>query len=542
MVDVVTKLWNSLYLGIDGVIRSFRSQGVPTTPAMLATAVDFQSINLTITTPSTIAGNSPVHGYKFYQLINGTWTAVSSEVVDITSSAGEFLVSSLAASAQYSFRCEAISVEGVASTASSTVSATTNSLPSGNTEPRWVDTLPDVYNLAVGEAFDKTFTANDPDIGDLIDISVAAQAAGVNTQIADQVGNNRSIRVWSSGLTESASVAIDLSAANLAQQEWDTRSTAPGVIQAIEFSDVNTYNAGVVPDQFAGDVSRPLTGGVTGGPHLRIDYPAVSGYLGSVGSWKCYLDRQWDKTRINSEAYVKSVGLYDVLPSNDRVIYVQVRFKIPQTWIPPGEAGHKVVIVSTAYHSSVNGEHTIARTVESAYPNVVPMAYRRYIGAGNEINAGFETQVWDAPYYGSGYDKQNAHVENSVRQCVWAGATPPEAWANNCYFYTPEKWMCIYLRIRYGDTDSITTNGSWYGTAGNQWDWWMWTPGETGYTHIQSYRDYALSDVARNGYMHGPNGMHFTPLDYGTQTHAEATYALYDQIIVSTQPIACPTV
>lgn len=214
MVDVVTKLWNSLYLGVDGVIRSFRSQSVPTTPAMLATAVDFQSIDLTITTPSTIAGNAPVYGYKFYRLTGGNWVPISSDTVDLTLSSGTFTVSLLSPSTQYSFRCEAVSVESVYSTPSSTVLATTEAVPVGNTEPRWVDGLPDVYNFAENQAFDMTFIAEDPDIGDLIDITAGAHAAGINVEIADQVGTERSVRIWSSGLTPSSyDLAINLDAA-----------------------------------------------------------------------------------------------------------------------------------------------------------------------------------------------------------------------------------------------------------------------------------------------------------------------------------------
>jgi hypothetical protein len=124
-VDIVTKLWTNLYVGLDRVVRSFQENEVPTAPVMLATTTGQTTINLSIITPSAVVGHAPVHGYKFY---TDALVPVSSNTIDVAGVGNTYTVTGLTESTVYSYVAKGLSVDNVLSGSSAVVSATTQSV------------------------------------------------------------------------------------------------------------------------------------------------------------------------------------------------------------------------------------------------------------------------------------------------------------------------------------------------------------------------------------------------------------------------------
>ena len=297
-----------------------------------------------------------------------------------------------------------------------------------------------------------------------------------------------------------------------AEADWLLRKA--GAIQAIDFreSDQALFTKGIAT--VPANVSRYTGDSVSGGACLRINVPAASGT--DPGSWKCFLNGAWNGMDITQPQ--PSVGL------NSTPFYVQYRVKFPPSWLllaPGGDnQGKKVSIVSSNFHSNTPFEHV----VQNVYNKGIVDAY-------HQDNDSFED------FYEStaaGIKLQNAVGSASGEYCLYG--TGPDY--PNCYRFTPDVWMCLYMRIKVAVYGGVQSNPP----AGNEFDLWAWKPGESGYSHLISKRNYAVGgkDIYTNGF----NGLWLTP--YTSQRYANTftvdSHVLYDQVIVSLQPIACPSV
>jgi hypothetical protein len=279
------------------------------------------------------------------------------------------------------------------------------------------------------------------------------------------------------------------------------------VIQAFDFRD-------------ASDVSYPATGGrgvatvpanvsrytgdsVTGGACLRIGIPASSG--SDPGSWKCYLDSDWNALSM-TQAQTVGMGATE--------FFIQYRIKFPSSWLvlasgTDGE-GKKCSIISTGFNSNVNFEHVIQ---DMGCRNIV-QAYHRTPNYEQFLTA----------YGGSDYK-----IQNSIASpyCLYStsGSDYP-----NCWHFTPDVWMCFYQRIK------VATYG---GSSGNIYDLYAWKPGDSGYTQLMSYTGQTVG--SEQDYPNGFNGLWLLPYTSGRTSSTVDSYVMYDQVIVSTSAIACPT-
>jgi len=61
----------------------------------------------------------------------------------------------------------------------------------------------------------------------------------------------------------------------------------------------------------------------------------------------------------------------------------------------------------------------------------------------------------------------------------------------------------------------------------------------SGFSHLQSFGNFQVGGVAV--WPLGHNGLWLLPYDTTRRSADFDTYVLYDQVIVSTQPIPCPT-
>jgi hypothetical protein len=161
-------------------------------------------------------------------------------------------------------------------------SASGASVGVANIPPSWTDTLGDSFSVTAGVPFSYTFTAYDPNPGDLIDFIQNSISAGLTVTENDQSGLYRTITIASpgypggTGLTAGTYTAsLDLDDVAGPEADWVTRTTGSGVVWAHRFNDQQTANFCDTPnDATHGTVAIVPTGGIIGDGCLRLDTPA----------------------------------------------------------------------------------------------------------------------------------------------------------------------------------------------------------------------------------------------------------------------------
>jgi hypothetical protein len=119
-----------------------------------------------------------------------------------------------------------------------------------NIPPSWTDTLGDSFSVTAGVPFSYTFTAYDPNPGDLIDFIQNSISAGLTVTENDQSGLYRTITIASPGYPGGTGLAVGTYTASLdideiptAEADWllrsgqDPNNPQPGVVWAHDFRD-----------------------------------------------------------------------------------------------------------------------------------------------------------------------------------------------------------------------------------------------------------------------------------------------------------------
>jgi hypothetical protein len=121
-------------------------------------------------------------------------------------------------------------------------SASVASVGVANIPPSWTDALGDSFSITAGVPFSYTFTAYDPNPGDLIDFIQQSISAGLEVVENDQSGLYRTITIRSPGYPGGSGLAagtytasLDLDEVAGAEADWLTRSTAANVVWAHDF-------------------------------------------------------------------------------------------------------------------------------------------------------------------------------------------------------------------------------------------------------------------------------------------------------------------
>jgi hypothetical protein len=96
-------------------------------------------------------------------------------------------------------------------------SASVASVGVGNIPPSWTDALGDSFSITAGVPFTYTFTAYDPN-GDLIDILQNSMTLGLEFTENDQVGNYRTITIYSTAGLAAGTYTAELDLAELSSE------------------------------------------------------------------------------------------------------------------------------------------------------------------------------------------------------------------------------------------------------------------------------------------------------------------------------------
>ena len=272
-----------------------------------------------------------------------------------------------------------------------------------------------------------------------------------------------------------------------ADQDWINRSTAPGVLFATDFR----ADADVLPHRFAAGMDPTLlarvtrfTGdGITGGSCLRIDTPAGVG-VDTSPAWIGSLNPKWTS---NAQGMGRNP------------FWIQFRLKIPASRLVKGANpdGWKFVQVSN---------------------------YNPQSPSSSRSNTLFEVVGLDD--FMKGYPQA---------YCRDAAGGFPQFPVTKALPWLVDQWRTIQLRIainKYGGVDPA-----------NAFDMWVADPGWTQWGLVSSARGFSigpLTDSDGAPLPGGYNGIWLHAFETSGHDGAPATYQLWDQLIVSLNPVAIP--
>lgn len=346
--------------------------------------------------------------------------------------------------------------------------------------------------------------------------TISGATSATYTPVTGDIGTNRlSVRETATNAVASAnstSTAVSVVAAGAQTQasDWIARSTAPGVTAAYELAtSAEVLNFRHI-DGTQGNITLDTTDGPTGAC-MKIAVPASAG--ANSGLWRAPLNTAWTQ---------------DNQGFNTGEFYFQYRVKLGPRRLRPssGGGGFKTMILSIYQFSSPNSS-------ASAQPFEI-VHNTSYLNGGiiqsyRQDGVGFPP-LHESKSYGlslqPGVD-WGAGLPDQRRFSIWnsGGDVSPGnvSWEEGV-------WITVYCRVK------ITTYG---GSAGNEYDMWVAWPGDTSYTLLYNNRNFTLGpkDAQFSG---GFNGIWFLPYDTGRSSADYDTWHKYAQLIVSTQPIACP--
>jgi hypothetical protein len=307
-------------------------------------------------------------------------------------------------------------------------------------------------------------------------------------------------------------------------QDWVDRSTAAGVVQAIRFTDGTTYfnkPVHIGNDSKSVNVVFNSSGGIIGDGCLRINVPAADAE--NSGAWRYKMNDSWstDQQGFGSTDWYAQFRL-KLGPNrivNDNGTDVQ-GFKICNF-------GEYVPTNPAISRSHPDGEIVIQQYGELS---ATPRSYTDNSSAGGSTTSWFETNNFPQ----SGDIQQQNMVDHGSgagidRYCLY-DPSALNSMSAGCWRWMEEVWYTIYVHVKL-----VTANGS----TGNVFEMSVAGPSDSSYTPLISYTGWLMS--RDTSLPNGLNGIHLLPFKTRRDSGNVDTYHEYDQIIVSTSPIACPS-
>lgn len=288
--------------------------------------------------------------------------------------------------------------------------------------------------------------------------------------------------------------------------DWVARSTAAGVTQAIRFDTLANVNNYRHIDGDEGHISRNATGGILGDGCLHFDIPTTLGT--DTGAWRCPMNTAW-----NTDG--QGFGTADV--------YIQYRMKLGTNGLVAAGDAKKFSIFGEYKFSSPNSSssHTSNELVIFNINNYgILAAYRDTASGATQLDRvdGAGIHLQPAIDHGSGIDNNRYCLYNS-------GAA-----SAGCNFLVEQEWFTVYVHYKLANQNSPGT--------GNIFNLYIAHAGDTSYTQLHDLTTWAINADASVPL--GPNAVWLLPYDTNRVSGSFNTDQEYDQLIVSTQPIACP--
>jgi hypothetical protein len=301
-----------------------------------------------------------------------------------------------------------------------------------------------------------------------------------------------------------------------ALQDWINRSTATGVVMATRFTQTSHVTSWTHNDGTQDHLEFRSTGGIIGDGCMRINVLPTDGP--SSGQWRRPLNDSWTtngNSGIQSEDY-----------------YIQFRCRFGPDRLTPSVngGGNKLCIVGGYNYTSPNSSHSnVDSEVVVTNPDwlEIPIVYNH--------NAGQQVQRFQSGVGGFSTTQQPARDRGTSfsgldRYCVYQNSSNPTS--PGCWFFEEEEWFTVYMHLKQN------TPG---GSSGNRLELYVARDGETSYSRLFDETNFAWAldstDAPR-----GLVGLWLLPYDTNRTSGTVTTYQEYDQVIVSTQPIACPQV
>lgn len=316
--------------------------------------------------------------------------------------------------------------------------------------------------------------------------------------------------------------------ANAGLSDWNARSTAAGVVQHTRFASATPVTTYTHPDSMAGNVSWNPSGGILGDGGLRIAVNPSD--QANSGNWRIPLNAAWTTGGGQSQGFGTGVDWY-----------VQYRVKLGPNRLTPSVAGggFKIHILGGYFFASPGSSNSDINC-ECVWSNDEwgggPIAYN------HDYQGNF--QIFQ-PTDGNGNIRQQNVIDHGSgvtpdanRYCIYNGGSG--FLSPGCWFFHEQEWFTVYQRVNNASFGNSNP-------AGNIYQGWVARAGETSYTQLWDFSGvYTNGDASDPGQPDdAPNGQQalwLLPYDTGRTSSSVTTWHEYDQVIVSTQPIACPQV
>ncbi len=294
--------------------------------------------------------------------------------------------------------------------------------------------------------------------------------------------------------------------------DWTSRSTGSGVVQAIRFANSTNVSKYTHMDGKQANVVFDGTDGIIGDGCLKMNVPRTDG--SNSGNWRAPLNAAWTT---------------DGQGFGSTPFYVQYRVKLGPNRLTPSIAGGGFKMCNTAGYTVSSPNSSESHTgnefvVGNAFWRSSLLAYREHPVTGT---TSFETTD------NSGYIHFETAVDHGAsisdpfaRYCLYQSGNA----SSGCWFFHEQEWFTIYYALHIVDYGGPGT--------GNAMDIYVARAGETVYTHLYNNRDFVIGSDP--GYPLGVNGIWFLPYDTNRTSATYDTWQKYDQLVVSTNPIACP--